>query len=375
MNKKIASLVLLIAVALFGVSTAFAADTIHFAVVGPMTGDSAGQGIQMKAGAQLAVDEINAKGGINGKKLTFEVADDMATPNQAVIVAQKLSLDKKIMFVLGHNNSSCSIAALPMWEKAGIPVISPSNTNPTLTRLGHKNYFRVVVNDDIMVSQVCKLAVKDLKVKKPALVWENSDYGKGMKDVALKTLPTLGVSLVGEESYVPGVDRDYSAIVTKFKGLGADGVLFLGDYTGAALLAKQAANLNYKAKIVGASSIAHPKLIEIGGKAVEGVVSVTSFDPNDLRTKQAAFIKKYDSINKEKPGEWGAHAYDIVYLIKAAVEAGATDRASLIAKLKGGKSFDGVTGNIKFDQYGDVPDKKAFVITVKNGSFVSYTTK
>ena len=155
-----------------------------------------------------------------------------------------------------------------MWEKAGIPVISPSNTNPTLTRLGHKNYFRVVVNDDIMVSQVCKLAGKDLKVKKPALVWENSDYGKGMKDVALKTLPTLGVSLVGEESYVPGVDRDYSAIVTKFKGLGADGVLFLGDYTGAALLAKQAANLNYKAKIVGASSIAHPKLLEIGGKAV-----------------------------------------------------------------------------------------------------------
>lgn len=129
MNKKIASLVLLIAVALFGVSAAFAADTIHFAVVGPMTGDSAGQGIQMKAGAQLAVDEINAKGGINGKKLTFEVADDMATPNQAVIVAQKLSLDKKIMFVLGHNNSSCSIAALPMWGPA-----SPSSPPATRTR-------------------------------------------------------------------------------------------------------------------------------------------------------------------------------------------------------------------------------------------------
>ncbi len=239
---------------------AFAADTIHSGC--RRTGDSAGQGIQMKAGAQLAVDEINAKGGINGKKLTFEVADDMATPNQAVIVAQKLSLDKKIMFVLGHNNSSCSIAALPMWEKAGIPVISPSNTNPTLTRLGHKNYFRVVVNDDIMVSQVCRLAVKDLKVKKPALVWENSDYGKGMKDVALKTLPTLGVTLVGDESYVPGVTRDYFRMVTKFKGPVADAPVSATNRR--ALTAKQAPDLSPtedRRRPGSHSREKHPKLI------------------------------------------------------------------------------------------------------------------
>ena len=146
-------LFILMLVLVFSVSS-FSAEKILFAVVGPMTGDSAAQGIQMQNAAKLAVQEINGSGGVGGKEFEFIVGDDVANPNQAVLIAQKFSSNKDILFVLGHNNSSCSISALPTWEKAGIPVISPTNTNPTITRLGHKNYFRTIVNDDIIITQL-----------------------------------------------------------------------------------------------------------------------------------------------------------------------------------------------------------------------------
>jgi branched-chain amino acid transport system substrate-binding protein len=353
-------------------ATARAAGTIKFLVVGPMTGDSAAQGLQMKAGSQLAVDEINAQGGVNGEKLEFEVADDAGTPNQATIIAQKYSLDKNLLFVLGHNNSSCSIAALPIWQKAGIPVISPSNTSPTITRLGYENYFRIVANDDIMSKNLCEFAVKKLEMKKPALIWENSDYGKGMRDVSMSALPELGVEVAADDSFISGVDRDYSAIITKYKGLGVDGVLFLGDYTGGGLFAKQAKNLGLNVKIAGSSSCSHQKLIEIGGDATEDFYVVAPFDPFDTRPKQAKFIDNFLDRTNERPGEWGADAYDIVYLVKAAYEKGGTDRTALIRSLHALEIFDGVSGSFRFDEYGDV-DKDALMLVVKNGKFQRYS--
>lgn len=357
-------------VLVFSIATScLAADTIKFLVVGPMTGDSAAQGQQMRSGAKIAIEEINAAGGVNGKKMEFEVADDVGTPNQATLIAQKYSLDKNILFVLGHNNSSCSIASLPIWEKAGIPIISPSNTSPTITQLGHKNYFRVIANDDIMARQLSEVAVKSLGMKKPAIIWENSDYGKGMRDVAMDALPKLGVTVVAEDSFISGVDRDYSAIVTKYKGAGVDGVIFLGDYTGGGLFAKQAHNLGLKVKLAGSSSCSHPKLIELGGEGAEGFYVMAPFDPFDTRPKQATFIENFVKETKERPGEWGSHAYDIVYLVKAAYEAGGTDRAKLIKALHDLKGFTGVTGSLQFNEFGDVTDKDAVVIYVKDGKF------
>ncbi|MDR1966764.1 MAG: ABC transporter substrate-binding protein [Synergistaceae bacterium] len=360
-----------ISILLAGASACYAADTVKFLVVGPMTGDSAGQGFQMKTGTQIAVDEINASGGIGGKKVEFEVADDVGTPNQATIIAQKYSLDKDLLFVLGHNNSSCSIAALPIWQKAGLPVISPSNTSASITRLGYGNYFRVITNDDIMSKQLCEFAIKKLGMKKPALIWENSDYGKGMRDVSAAAIPELGVEVVAEDSFISGVDRDYSAIITKYKGLGVDGVLFLGDYTGGGLFAKQAKNLGLNVQLAGSSSCSHPKLIEIGGDATENFYVVAPFDPFDTRPRQAKFIDNFLNAAKERPGEWGADAYDIVYLVKLAYERGGTDRESLIKALHEIELFEGVTGNFKFDEFGDV-DKDSLMLVVKDQKFTRY---
>lgn len=366
MKKRIVLSLLLICL---GITTSSAAETIKFLVVGPMTGDSAAQGLQMKSGAKIAIDEINASGGVDGKKMEFEVADDVGTPNQATLIAQKYSLDRNLLFVLGHNNSSCSIASLPIWEKAGLAVISPSNTSPTITQLGHKNYFRVIANDDIMSRQVVQVAVNTLGMKKPAVIWENSDYGKGMRDVAMDELPKLNVEAVAEDSFISGVDRDYSAIITKYKGAGVDGVIFLGDYTGGGLFAKQARNLAFDVKLVGGSSCSHPKLIELGGEGAEGFHVIAPFDPFDERPRQAAFINTFLKEAGERPGEWSTHAYDIVHMVKAAYEEGGKDKAKLIGALHDLKGFEGITGNLEFNEFGDVMDKKAIVIRVKDGKF------
>jgi len=368
----ILSILILMLIFVFSVSC-FSAEKILFAVVGPMTGDSAAQGIQMQNATKLAVQEINGSGGVDGKEFEFIVGDDVANPNQAVMLAQKFSSNKDILFVLGHNNSSCSISALPTWEKAGIPLISPTNTNPTITKLGHKNYFRVIANDDIMINQLSKLAVIELGFKNLAVIWENSDYGKGMRDVAVKAIPELGAKVLGDETYVPAVDRDYSSQITKFKGAGVDCVLFLGEYTAGALFLKQSKNLGFNAKVVGSSGCSNPKLIEIAGEASEGFYAISGFDPNDKREKQAKFIKGFETLSKDKPGEWGAHAYDIVYMVKKAIEMGGTTREKLIQVLhQDDFEYDGVTGMIKFDVNGDVPGKNSLVLKVKGGEFTTF---
>jgi branched-chain amino acid transport system substrate-binding protein len=373
MKKNIAlSLITLVLVILFSL-TCFAAEKILFAVVGPMTGDSAAFGIQMQNGAKIAVDEINKSGGINGKEFEFIVGDDMATPAQAVIVAQKFSINKNILFILGHNNSGCTIAAQPIWEKAGLPVISPSNSANIVTRSGYKNYFRVEAKDEVQVSQIAKVAVVELGFKNIGIVYENSDYGRSALDIAVKVIPELGAKILGTESFVPAIDRDYSSIITKFKGLGVDCVLFIGEYTANALFLKQSVNLGFNAQQVAPNGSFDPKLIEIAGKAAEGFYCGASFNPNDPRPKQAKFIENFEAFYKDKPGEWGAHAYDIVYMVEKAIEMGGTTREKLIEVLHSPDfEYDGVTGLIKFDQYGDVPNLVNLTLKVKDGEFTAF---
>ena len=352
-------------------SVGLAKDTIKFAVVGPMTGDGAAMGIHERNGAQLAVDEINAAGGVNGKMLEFIVGDDDQNPNLATLVAQKVTSDKDVLFTVGHINSSCSLSSLPIYEKKGVALISGSNTNPQLTQLGHKNYFRIIASDTIAVKQIFSVGTEILGIKKPAIMWENTDYGKGLRDMLVDNLKAAGIELIGEGSYLPGTDRDFSAHITKFKGLGVDGVYLMGIYNACALFMKQSATFGFNAKFVGGGGAASTKLIDIAGDASEGFMVVTAYDPNDERPKQRAFIDKYTKTYNETPNEWSSHAYDIVYLAKQAIENGGTDRAKLIEKLRE-VEYAGITGDIKFDENGDVPSKKQIVLKVKDGRFVTY---
>ncbi len=375
MFRYIKQLFVAAVLSMFFVASGIAAETIKFAVVGPMTGDGAAMGIHEKNGAQIAVDEINAGGGVNGKKLEFTVGDDDQNPNLATILAQKISSDKEIGFVVGHINSSCSISSLPTYEKAKLALISGSNTNVQLTKMGHKNYYRICTPDNVVVKEIGLLGIKEFGIKRPAIVWENSDYGKGLRDDLEKTLKEAGLALQAEATYLPGQDRDFSSHITKFKGENVDGVYLMGTYTAAGLFLKQAKTFGFKATFIGSSGMASQMVVDIAGKdAAEGFVVVTPYNPNDNREKQAKFNAEYEKRFKEKPTEWSSHAYDIVYVAKQALEKGGKDRESMIKALRG-VEYEGITGKIKFDEFGDVPDKKQMVLRVENGSFVNFFPK
>jgi branched-chain amino acid transport system substrate-binding protein len=326
----------------------------------------------MREGANVAVEEINAAGGINGKKLSMEVFDDEANPQKAVIAAEKIATNKNFLFVLGHNNSGNSIATLPIFEKVGLPLISPTNSAIKISQLGHKNYFRVCPHDGQIGKEQVLLGVKELGLTKSAILWENTDWGIGLRDYIVGVLADFGIKIIGDETFVPAVDRDYSAQITKFKGLGVDVVYFAAEYTAGALFLRQARSLGFNAQAIGGQGTTSPKLIEIGKDATEGFFTIGLFDPNDTRPQQAEFIKKYLKRTGKRPGDWESHSYDIVYLVKAAIELGAKDRATLIQKLHEIKGFKGVTGTIEFDDKGDVVGKKLVILQVKNGDFVRY---
>lgn len=373
-RNTILTFVLFILVLVFA-STSLAADEILFAVVGPMSGDSAALGIQERQGAEIAAKEINDAGGINGKMLKFIVGDDQANPNQATIVAQKFTDNEDILFVVGHVNSSCSISSLPIYQKVNLPLISGANSNPVITRMGFNNYFRTMVSDAISTKFHVDLVVKELGCSKPAIIWENTDYGKGMRDVAIEYLPQVGITKIyGDESYVPGIDRDYSAQITKFKGAGADSVIFLGEYTAFGLFIVQSKNLDFNAEIIATGGAANPKFIEIAGpENAEGIYVLSTFDPTSKDPKAIEFAKKFEETFGNAVGEWGANAYDVVSVAVEAIKNGGTTRETLIEQLHEIKAFHGVTGLLEFDEYGDVPSKKSIVLKVVNGELEVYT--
>lgn len=373
-NKFVLSLCILILAVMFSASC-FAAEKILFAVVGPMTGDSAALGVQQVDAVRLAIKEINESGGVNGKEFEYIVGDDMGNPNQAVMVAQKFSANKDLLFVLGHIQSGCSISALPAWEKVGLPLISAVNSNTKLTQLGHKNYFRIYVNDDIQMEQLARFAVFELGAKNIGVLWENSDYGKACRDVVVKTIPELGAKILGDESYVSATDRDYSPQITKFKGAGVDCAILMSDYTAGALFLKQSANLGFNPLVVASGGCSHPKLLEIAAEAAEGMYVISAFDPSDKRPKPAKFIEDFETFTGGKPGEHGAYAYDIVYMVKQAIEMGGTTREKLIETLhRSDFEFSGITGTapIRFDEFGDVPGENSLFLVIKDGEFTTY---
>ena len=371
-GKIILSLCILILVVVFS-TTCSGAEKILFGMVAPMTGDSASFGIQIRNGIQMAVDKINESGGVNGKEFEFIVGDDVANPNQAVTIAQKFQAYDDMLFVLGHNNSGCSIAALPTWEEVNMPLISPSNTMTIITTLGHKNYFRTAIDSDTVSVQLCKLAVIELGLKNVAIIWENTDYGRGMHDAVVKTIAELGGRIVGDESYIPATDRDFSSQITKFKGAKADVVILCSEYTAGALFTKQSRTLGFNAQIIASSGNCDPKYIELAGEAAEGVFTNTGFNPNDQRPKQLEFINAYEALYNRKPGEWASNSYDSVYMAKKAIEMGGTTREKFMEVLhRPDFEYEGVGGLIKFDEFGDVKAKSILYLIVENGRFVGY---
>lgn len=346
---------------------------IVIGVGAPFTGDLAQFGTSMINGVMMAVEEINSAGGVLGRKITIEKGDDQAKANEGTLVAQRFAGNPDMVAVLGHFNSSISHPASAIYQSYGLLMLTPASTNPIITQQGFNLVFRNLPNDDENGRQLADFAVRQ-GYKRLAIYFANNTYGKGLADVFEARAKEQGIAIIDRQSYDPGRDEDFRAVLTNWKGANLDAICIAGETPKAANIISQARELGINVPVMGGDGLASSELWELGGPAAEGTFVVQYFHPSDTRAEVVAFNEKYQKAHGRLPDVWAAQAYDAMKVLAAAMEkAGSTVPAKVADALRT-IEWQGVTGHHAFDQKGDVIGKKVVITVVRNRAWALHTT-
>ena len=327
---------------------------------GALTGDAANLGINIKNGAELAVNQYNEKNA--DCKVTLVTFDSQGDPSVAPGLAQKAVTDKKLVGVVGPAFSGESKAANPIFDKAGLNIITASATNPALSENGWKTFHRILGNDATQGPAAAKYIKDILKAEKAFVVDDSSEYGKGLADIVRKD---LGAQVAGNDA-VQQKQTDFSGTVTKITASKAPAVFFGGYYAEAALLVKQLRSAGYEGTFVAADGVKDDGFIKAAGSAAEGaIVTCPCLPPDEAAEFSAAFQKAYNSA----PATYSAEAYDAATVFLEGIGAGKTSSEDMNAFIK---SFDkkGVTKQIKFDEKGEPAEVSVWAYKVDGGKIV-----
>ncbi len=350
------------------------AEPLYIGMAVPLTGDSAMYGETVRDGVQYGVDEINANGGINGRKIELVIEDDKGNTSEAAMVAQKLAEDDRLFCIIGHVNSSCTLVGIPIYADAGLTVLNTSSSAANITQQGFTNFFRTVISDDLQAPMMIRHVAENLGEKKVAFLTPNSDYGLGLLASAEKAAGEYGVEIVGSEMYVPSQDKDFSVQLAKIKQGDPEAILILGDYNEAGLIIKQMAAAGMgDLDVVTTASCSNEIMIELAGKEnAEGVYMLGYWDPERPEPIVQNFVKEFTAAYGHEPDERNAYGYEIPYLIKQAIEEYGATRDNLSDIMREKVEFTGPTGLDKFDENGDVTEKMQMVFVIHDGKFTSW---
>jgi len=365
-NISILSALMAIGLALTGCdSKTSESNFIVIATAGPMTGQYATFGEQMRRGAEQAVKDINAAGGVLGKKLKLEIGDDQCDPKQAVAVANQM-VNKGVKFMAGHFCSGSSIPASLVYQAENILMISPGSTNPKLTERGMSNVFRVCGRDDQQGQVAGDFIADKFKGKRIAVVHDKQAYSQGLAEETMKQLKKRGVSLAMTGTVTPK-EKDYSAIVTRLKKNRID-ILFYGGYHAeAGLIVRQMREQGLTTRLVSGDALVTQEFWNITGKLGEGTLMTFSPDPRK-NPKVAPLVAQFKAQGFSAEG-YTLYTYAAIQVFAQAAErAGGTDAAKLREQLHGSK-FDTVLGTIGFDAKGDVTAPGYVFYEWKDGTY------
>ncbi len=334
-----------------------------------LTGKEAAFGQSSHKGTVLAIEEMNAAGGVLGRQLELVSEDNQSKPGESATIATKLITREKVVALLGEVASSRSIEAAIVAQKYRIPLISPSSTNPKVTEIG--NYiFRVCFIDPFQGTALAKFASSHLKARRVAIVTSvSSAYSVGLAKFFREQFVADGGQVVLEQKYSEG-DKDFKAQLTAIKAAAPDAIFVPGYYTEAALMCKQARDLGLKQPLFGGDGWEAPELITIGGKAVEGCYYSTHYSPEIPTAAVKTFVQRFKARwNSETPDAMAALGYDsALVLIDAIRRAGSTDSDKIRSALATTKDLEGVTGRTTIDAQRNA-SKPAVVVEVRNGEF------
>lgn len=359
------STMLLGASALVAVGAAAAQAEIVIATAGPMTGQYAAFGEQMKRGAEMAVKDINDAGGINGEQLVLKIGDDACDPKQAVAVANQF-VNEGVTFVAGHFCSSSSIPASAVYNEEGILQMSPASTNPKLTEQGFENVFRTCGRDDVQGIYAANYVVDNKVATKIAVIHDKSAYGQGLADEFKKALNERGVQEVMYEAITQG-DKDFTALITKMKDAGVE-LIYLGGYhTEAGLIVRQAREQGFNATMMSGDALVTDEYWQITGPTGEG--TLMTFAPDPRKSPAAGdVVKRFQEAGYDPEG-YTLYTYAAIQAFAdAAKKAGSTELEAVTAALKG-NDFETVLGTIGFNEKGDVKEPKYVMYKWSDGKY------
>ncbi len=369
-------------------------DVIILGEFGSLTGGTATFGKSTQKGIEMALEEINKAGGIEGKLIRIIVEDDQSKPEEAATVVKKLVTQDKVLIVLGEVASSRSLAGAPICQEGKVPMITPSSTNPKVTQVGDY-IFRVCFLDPFQGEVMAKFARNTLKVNKAAILKDiKNDYSVGLAQFFAEIFKNLGGTIISEESYSEG-DIDFRAQLTALKAKNPEVIFIPGYYTEVGLITRQARDLGINVPLIGGDGWDSPRLIEIGGKALENTYYSNHYAPEDPRPEVQKFISDFKAKYNEIPDAMAPLGYDAARIAfdaikksgileeknikesynenskaKSLMDAVNTERnreriRDVIAQTK---DFPGVTGVITIDQNRNAK-KSAVVLKYEDGKF------
>jgi branched-chain amino acid transport system substrate-binding protein len=346
-------------------------EPVLIGVTGPLTGQYAQYGAQWKKGFDLALDEINAAGGINGRPLQYVFEDSQSDPRQTVNIARKYVADERIVVEIGDFSSAASMAASPIYQAAGLVQFGFSNSHPDFTKGGDYIWSNAVNQKDEM--PLLADFVRDLGLKRIAVLFINSDWGRTAKDLLAEAVKKRGGEVVGSEGYLAD-EKDFRSAIVRVRDANPDGIALISYYPDGAQITRQIHNAGLKQPIVAGGSIYSPKFLELGGDAVNGVLTTVPFFPGDTRPDVQKFVKDFTAKFGVEPDAYNGRAYDTMILLASVMRQYGADRKAIkdgLGKIKDVPSV--VYGKVKFDtETRRVADPLVSRIMVKDGKWAAW---
>jgi len=359
---------LIISLSLFSACTNPGAggDKVRVGVFMSLTGSTANFGISSVNGIKMAADEINAAGGINGKQVELLVQDDRSDASEAATIVTKFVTQDQVHAILGEVASSRSIAAAPIAQNAKVPMLTPSSTNPEVTKKGDF-IFRSCFIDPVQGAAIAQFAAKSLNAKTAAIMVDRkNDYSTGLEKVINETFTRMGGKIVAVQSYQEG-DQDFNAQLTSLKGGNPEVIFVPGYYNDVGLIAKQARDKGITVPLIGGDGWDSTQLYAIGGTALNGSYFTNHYSPYDTDPKVQKFVNDYKARYNSLPDALAATAYDAAKIMFDAIKRSPSlDGAAIRDALAATKEFPGVTGTVTFNENRDAV-KPIVMIEIKDG--------
>ncbi|MDQ1707339.1 MAG: branched-chain amino acid transport system substrate-binding protein [Pyrinomonadaceae bacterium] len=345
-------------------------DKVRIGVFMSLTGDTANFGISSTNGIKMAADEVNAAGGINGKQIELLVQDDRSDASEAATIVTKFVTQDQVHAILGEVASSRSIAAAPIAQNAKIPMLTPSSTNPEVTKKGDY-IFRSCFIDPVQGAAIAQFGARTLNAKRAALMVDRkNDYSTGLEKVISDVFTKLGGQIVVTQSYQAG-DQDFNAQITSIKGANPDVIFVPGYYGDVGLFAKQARDKGITVPLLGGDGWDSPSLYQIGGAALNGCYFSNHYSPDDADPLVQKFVSDYKARYGTVPDALAATAYDAAKILFDAIKrAPSLDGAAIRDALAATKEFPGVTGKVTFNENRDAVKPIVMIKIQEGGKFV-----